>query len=109
MLFIEDDGAAYGIEHLPGLRQVIRSCMFAWSERGHAFFDEARGIRHCPDDGNGFVDNAFHESGRHAGGDGNHDVIRREVIRNLAQNFFDRLWLDAQKHEVRFPDRFGIR
>src|SRR2546430_8368116 len=42
---IEDDCAAYGIEHLPGLRQVIRSCMFAWSERGHATSEDRKSTR----------------------------------------------------------------
>ena len=84
MLLVENERAANRIENLSRLHNVVCCRVLTCSNGSHPFFNKTRSIRHRPNDRHRLIDDRFHEPSRHARCDGDHDVIRREVIRNLA-------------------------
>ena len=66
-----------GKRELASLRDVLRGRMFTWCDCRHAFFNEARSVRHRADNGNRFVEEVLDETCTHAGSDGNDEMRRR--------------------------------
>ena len=108
VLFVDDDGAADGVEH--GFRnlEVLRGCVRAATDPGHAAANGGAGVGHNADDGNLVANALLDVGGGHGSSNRNDERVFAKFRFDLFEDVANDLRFDAKKHNVGIFDGSAI-
>src|SRR5262249_710388 len=112
VFFVDDDGAANGVEHGARGFEVLGVGMSAAADAGHAAADGARGIGHGAKDGYipcpTLTQALFDVVGGDGGGDRNDQGFRIKLGRDDLKDVADNLRLHGEEDDVGIADGFAV-
>jgi putative CocE/NonD family hydrolase len=108
VFFVDDDGAADGVEESLGDFEVFGGGVGTFADAGHASADDGTGVRHGADDGNFLAEALLDVGGGNGGGDGDYERVLAEFRLDLFQDVANDLRFYSEEDDVGATDGFTI-